>query len=125
MEMAWKEAGIVGRNGITDQKAEGDGSTPSGTYGFTMAFGLRENPGSIRAPTIKSQKAITGWMIQPVPIITSWLNTSQVAKNWNSAENMASASPYYNYALALNYNEACEPGRGLCHLSSPFYRIQG
>ena len=45
--MVWKEAGIVGRNGITDQKTEGDGSTPSGTYGFTMAFGLRENPGSV------------------------------------------------------------------------------
>ena len=70
-EMVWKEAGIVGRNGITDQKTEGDGSTPSGTYGFTMAFGLRENPAA-SCHTIRSQKATTGWMIQPVPIITSW-----------------------------------------------------
>ena len=45
--LAWQEAGIVGRNGITADKAEGDGKTPSGTYSFTLAFGLLENPGAI------------------------------------------------------------------------------
>ena len=110
-EMAWKEAGIVGRNGITDQKAEGDGSTPSGTYGFTMAFGLRENPGSI-LPYHKIAKGDYWVDDSASPYYNKLVNTSQVAKNWNSAENMASASPYYNYALALNYNEACEPGKG-------------
>lgn len=110
-EMAWKEAGIVGRNGITDQKAEGDGSTPSGTYGFTMAFGLRENPGSI-LPYHKIAKGDYWVDDSASPYYNKLVNTSQVAKDWNSAENMASASPYYNYALALNYNEACEPGKG-------------
>ena len=110
-EMVWKEAGIVGRNGITDQKTEGDGSTPSGTYGFTMAFGLRENPGSV-LPYHKITKGDYWVDDSASPYYNKLVNTSQVAKTWNSAENMAAASPYYNYALALNYNEACEPGKG-------------
>ena len=40
-EMVWKEAGIVGRKRNYGPEDRGDGSTPSGTYGFTMAFGLR------------------------------------------------------------------------------------
>ena len=45
--LEWKEASIVGRGGITSEKAEGDGRTPAGTYGFTMAFGLKDDPGSV------------------------------------------------------------------------------
>ncbi len=69
-EMAWKEAGIVGRNGITDQKAEGHSFKEC-----VIAHWSSVSARKIRAascPTIRSQKAITGWMIQPVPIITSW-----------------------------------------------------
>ena len=45
-QLAWKEAGIVGRGGITDEKREGDGKTPEGTYRFTMPFGLKDDPGA-------------------------------------------------------------------------------
>lgn len=34
------------------------------------------------------------------------------AKDWNSAENLATAYTVYNYALALSYNEECVPGQG-------------
>lgn len=110
-EMAWKEAGIVGRNGITEQKAEGDGSTPAGTYSFTMAFGLKEDPGSI----LSYHKVVKGdyWVDDSASThYNKLVNTAQTARDWNSAENMAAASPYYNYALALDYNEACVPGKG-------------
>lgn len=40
-------AGRYGKNGATDDKKEGDKKTPLGTYRFTMAFGVKENPGSI------------------------------------------------------------------------------
>ena len=70
-EMVWKEAGIVGRNGITDQKTEGTAARPPVHMDLPWLLGS----GKIRAAsfhTIRSQKATTGWMIQPVPIITSW-----------------------------------------------------
>ena len=40
-------AGRYGKNGATGDKKEGDKKTPLGTYRFTMAFGVKENPGSI------------------------------------------------------------------------------
>ena len=76
-----------------------------------MAFGLRENPGSV-LPYHKITKGDYWVDDSASPYYNKLVNTSQVAKTWNSAENMAAASPYYNYALALNYNEACEPGKG-------------
>lgn len=35
--------GYVGKNGI-GKKREGDKKTPTGTYGFTKAFGIKKNP---------------------------------------------------------------------------------
>ena len=37
-------AGRYGKNGATGDKKEGDKKTPLGTYRFTMAFGVKENP---------------------------------------------------------------------------------
>lgn len=109
--MVWKEASIVGKGGITSDKREGDGKTPAGTYGFTIAFGLKEDPKSI----LPYHKIVKGdyWVDDPSSVYYNQLvNTSATPKNWNSAENMEAASPYYNYALALDYNADCVPGKG-------------
>lgn len=109
--LAWKEAAIVGRKGISADKREGDGKTPAGTYGLTMAFGLKEDPGSI----LPYHKIVKGdyWVDDSAsPYYNRLVNTSQIPPNWNSAENMIATSPYYNYALALNYNPDCIPGMG-------------
>lgn len=109
--LVWKEAGVVGRNGITAQKREGDGKTPAGIYGFTMAFGLKEDPGSI----LPYHKIVKGdyWVDDSAsPYYNKLVNTAQTPKNWNSAENMIATSPYYNYGLALDYNPDCVPGMG-------------
>lgn len=110
-DMVWKEASIVGRGGITSDKKEGDGKTPAGTYGFTVAFGLKEDPGSI----LSYHKVVKGdyWVDDSSSAYYNKLvNTSSTPKTWNSAENLAAASPYYNYALALDYNSDCVPGKG-------------
>lgn len=109
--LAWQEAGIVGRNGITADKAEGDGKTPSGTYSFTLAFGLLENPGAILPYHLIREG--DRWVDDPASAYYNQLvNTAQTPADWNSAENLPACSPYYNYALALNYNEVCVPGKG-------------
>lgn len=109
--LAWTEAGIMGRNGITQQKREGDGKTPAGTYRFTMPFGLKEDPGAV----LPYHRIIQGdfWVDDPQSAHYNRLvNTAGTAKDWNSAENLAAAYPVYNYALALSYNEECVPGMG-------------
>lgn len=109
--LAWKEAGIVGRNGITWDKREGDGKTPAGTFGFTLSFGLKDDPGSV----LPYHKIVKGdyWVDDSAsPYYNKLVNTSQVTRNWSSAENMIATSPYYNYGLALDYNPQCEPGMG-------------
>ena len=121
--LAWQEAGIVGRNGITADKAEGDGKTPSGTYSFTLAFGLLENPGAILPYHLIREG--DRWVDDPASAYYNQLvNTAQTPADWNSAENLPARSPYYNYALALNYNEECVPGKGSaiflhCYTASP------
>ncbi|MDR3331934.1 MAG: hypothetical protein LBT08_04835, partial [Synergistaceae bacterium] len=38
--------GFVGKGGVSDEKREGDGATPSGVYSFGRAFGAADDPGS-------------------------------------------------------------------------------
>lgn len=109
--LSWTEAGIVGRNGITQEKREGDGKTPAGTYRFTMPFGLEEDPGAV----LPYHRIARGdfWVDDPQSAHYNRLvNTGETAKDWNSAENLAAAYPVYNYALSLSYNEECVPGMG-------------
>lgn len=109
--LKWKEASTVGRGGITWDKKEGDGKTPAGSYGFTMAFGLKEDPGSV----LPYHKVVKGdyWVDDSDSgYYNRLVNTSETPKSWDSAENLSTASPYYDYALVLDYNSDCVPGKG-------------
>lgn len=102
-ELKWTEKGYVGRNGITDNKKEGDGATPSGVYSFDLAFGLLDDPGSV----LPYHKIVKGdfWVDDPAsPHYNQLVNDKTTAKDWNSGENLIKATPYYNYALNLDYN---------------------
>lgn len=122
-KLEWKEASTVGRNGITTEKAEGDGKTPAGTYGFNMAFGVKADPGS----KLPYHKIVKGdyWVDDSAsPYYNRLVNTTVTPKSWNSAESLEGASPYYNYALSLDYNSDGEAGKGSaiflhCFTASP------
>lgn len=103
--------GRYGKNGASSEKREGDKKTPLGTYRFTMAFGVKENPGSILP---YHQLTDTDyWVDDPDSRYYNQLVDSRtVLKDWKSAEHMASTVPFYNYGLALDYNSSCEPGKG-------------
>lgn len=115
MQKNWTEvfttAGVYGRNGGTADKREGDGKTPLGTYQFTMAFGLKEDPGSIL--NYHQIKSGDYWVDDSQSAYYNQLvNTGEIKKAWNSAEDMSAAAPFYNYGLVLNYNTECIPGKG-------------
>lgn len=110
-EEIFKTPGVCGVNGITTEKREGDGKTPAGTYQFTMAFGLKENPGSL-LPYHKVQSGDYWVDDSSSQYYNQLVNTNVTKKTWSSAENMSTQAPFYNYALVLNYNSDCVPGMG-------------
>lgn len=104
-------AGRYGKNGATGDKKEGDKKTPLGTYRFTMAFGVKDNPGSILP---YHQLTDTDyWVDDPGSSHYNQLVDSRsTKKDWKSAEHMAAMVPFYNYGLALDYNSDRVPGKG-------------
>lgn len=111
----WKQVfttqGIYGKNGSTDEKREGDGKTPLGTYQFTMAFGLNEDPGSV-LPYHRIEQGDYWVDDSESTYYNKLVNTNQTKQAWNSAEDMMASAPYYNYGLVLDYNKDCIPGAG-------------
>ena len=101
----------VGKNGITNNKREGDGKTPTGIYSFGQAFGVAGNPGTSR-----------GWLqvnnnhywVDDVnsPYYNKLVDASQTGIQWSSAEHLIGYPTAYKYAIAVNYNTACTPGAG-------------
>ena len=62
-----------------------------------------------------SHKIVKGdfWVDDPAsPHYNQLVNDKTTAKDWNSGENLIKATPYYNYALNLDYNKERTPGAG-------------
>jgi L,D-peptidoglycan transpeptidase YkuD (ErfK/YbiS/YcfS/YnhG family) len=110
----------VGRNGVAPagEKREGDGRTPSGTFGFDFMFGVDPNPG-VKFPF----RSITGTNIV-------WDDDSSSANynlwiDTNTASAGVSPEPMhvgaYGSGAVIAYNTARTPGLGsaiFLHLSS-------
>jgi L,D-peptidoglycan transpeptidase YkuD (ErfK/YbiS/YcfS/YnhG family) len=101
----------VGFNGIAapGQKREGDGRTPSGTYGFSFFFGVLANPGV----TFHFRHAFRYdvWDDDPAsPLYNEWID-DRTADPGAAPEPMHQ-TPAYKYAAVIAYNKARTPGRG-------------
>jgi L,D-peptidoglycan transpeptidase YkuD (ErfK/YbiS/YcfS/YnhG family) len=102
----------IGYNGMAPPgaKREGDGRTPSGTYGFDFFFGVDANPGA-RFP----YRQVTGpsivWDDDPgSPLYNQWVDERQHPAGANP-EPMDQV-PAYDYGAVIGYNEARTPGAG-------------
>lgn len=111
----WQEVfvteGVYGKNGATGEKREGDGKTPTGTYNLTMAFGIKETPGSI-LPYHQIQQGDYWVDDSNSTYYNKLINVNQTRQSWSSAEDMMASAPYYNYGLVLDHNKDCVPGAG-------------
>lgn len=107
----WAVNGICGSNGISADKKEGDKKTPEGFFAPTTVFGIKDDPGS----RMGYHKLVRGdlWVDDSEsPYYNKMVNTATTPKNWKSAENMIEEAPFYNYGIALNYNEESIPYKG-------------
>lgn len=103
----------VGYNGVAPpgQKTEGDGRTPSGTYGFDFFFGVEPDPG-VAFP----YRPVTGpnivWDDDPSsPLYNQWVDDS-TADPGADPEPMDNP-PAYDYGAVIAYNtDPVVPGKG-------------
>lgn len=104
--------GLVGRNGISAQKREGDGCTPAGTYSFGNVFGLADNPDALKRYVQLTPEDF--WVDDPnSKYYNTWVHGNVRDKDWNSAEDLYSETVAYKYVAAINYNTSpVVPGAG-------------
>lgn len=100
-------AAYVGKNGI-NKKKEGDKKTPTGTYSFTKAFGIKKNPGS----KMKYIKLNRYYYWSGDRKYYNRLIDIRKVKASRAGEHLIECKPYYNYALALDYNKKCVYKKG-------------
>ncbi len=110
----------IGRNGVAPagEKREGDGRTPSGTFGFEFMFGVNPNPG-VKFPF----RAITGnnivWDDDPASAnYNLWIDTNHASAGVSPEPMYVGA---YGSGAVIGYNTARTPGLGsaiFLHLSS-------
>lgn len=102
--------GYIGKNGVTEDKSEGDIKTPLGCFSFGLAFGRPDNPGT-KLPYRKLDQS-DYWVDDPKSrYYNKLVNTANAEKDWNSAEHLYT-EPVYEYAVLINHNKDCVPGKG-------------
>ncbi|MCM1500979.1 MAG: L,D-transpeptidase family protein [Clostridium sp.] len=94
----------VGQNGLGKQK-QGDHKTPVGIYNITMAFGRKKSPGTAGISYTKLNK-YHYWSTEKSTYNT-FVDVRTLGRTQMSGEHLISYNPWYNYALALDYNKKC------------------
>jgi L,D-peptidoglycan transpeptidase YkuD (ErfK/YbiS/YcfS/YnhG family) len=102
---------VVGRAGfaVPGAKREGDGQSPSGIFGISLAFGY-----ATTADTVLPYRVCTAadlWVDDPAsPDYNRWVTAPHPAR---SAERMRRADGLYEFGLVLDYNrDPVVPGAG-------------
>ena len=105
----WKAR--VGYNGVArpGRKREGDGKTPSGTYGLSFFFGVDPNPGF--SFPFRHAYSYDYWDDDPSsPLYNEWVDKRK--QNPGANPEPMHQVPAYDYAAVIAYNTARVPGRG-------------
>jgi L,D-peptidoglycan transpeptidase YkuD (ErfK/YbiS/YcfS/YnhG family) len=103
-------AAWIGRNGMAPPgaKREGDGRTPSGTFGFGFFFGVDPDPGVLFP--YRRVHAYDFWDDDPAsPLYNLWVDASQANPGADPEPMDVSA---YDYGAVIAYNTTRTPGLG-------------
>jgi len=104
--------GYVGKQGV-GKASESASITPAGIYTLSIAFGVKDNPGT-SLPYTKVDDS-NYWVDYPD---SKYYNTFQstndptVVASWKSAEHIIDYPKPYAYVIAIDYNLSCIPNAG-------------
>jgi L,D-peptidoglycan transpeptidase YkuD (ErfK/YbiS/YcfS/YnhG family) len=102
--------GFIGKKGLGKTK-EGDNKTPVGTFHFTKAFGIANNPGCM-FPYLEVDENIY-WSGDANYKYNEMVNIKDFpALNKEDSEHIIDYNPHYMYCLNISYNENGTPGKG-------------
>lgn len=109
----WQEVlqckAYLGKNGI-DKQREGDVRTPTGDFGMLMAFGAKDDPGSL-IPYTKLTN--TMYLCGDREYYNQFVDVSKIKHTCSgNSEHLLSYIPQYNYALFFDYNKDNVYGKG-------------
>lgn len=113
---------LLGKNGI-DKVREGDAKTPTGDFGFLMAFGAKDDPGSLVSYTKLTN---TMYLCGDKEYYNQFIDVSKLEHRCGgNSEHLILYIPQYNYALFIDYNKERIFGKGSaiflhCFGSHPF-----
>jgi len=102
--------GLVGKEGLGKTR-EGYAGTPVGSFRFTEAFGIAENPGCAFPYHRVTEQDY--WSGDPACCYNRMVNTQEHPElDRENSEYLMGYYTHYQYCLNISYNEVCEPGAG-------------
>lgn len=105
---------FIGKNGITQNKVEGDGKTPEGIYKLGLAFGTHDREDIELNKNIRYIK-INKNLYWVDDIYSKYYNQlvdiTKTNKDWNSAEHLVEYPNQYEYAIEIKTNTNNIPGK--------------
>ncbi|MGE6378635.1 L,D-transpeptidase family protein [Peribacillus muralis] len=98
-----KMKGVIGKNGFTTSKKEGDGKSPVGIYSFGTAFGSETKPGGLKLGYKKTNEYDYWIDDQTSQDYNKWKTyKGNPADKWKSFERMN--HELYKYGAVIHYN---------------------
>lgn len=95
----FKTKAILGKNGITQNKKEGDGATPLGLFELKSGFGISQ------VDTLLPYRVLDGSEHWVDDVNSAHYNTLQTTKSdWSSSEHLISEDLAYRYVVVVEYN---------------------
>ena len=109
----WRQVGPavpawLGTTGMTTRPSESKSATPMGSFTLTQAFGHDADPGTA-LPYTQTTPA-DWWISQPGPLYNTFQHCSGSCAftQGDPNEHLYYETPYYNYAVVIDYNR--DPG---------------
>jgi L,D-peptidoglycan transpeptidase YkuD (ErfK/YbiS/YcfS/YnhG family) len=127
--MLYQTNGFIGKNGISDNRSQGDSTTPAGTFPIKFVFGLTQPDTKL---DFRAVTRATVWVDDLNSIYyNTWQDTSVRQRNWKEQEDLYSQFTKGGmvHCIAIGFNGDCdsansaERGRGaaifICGRKSP------
>lgn len=139
IENEWTEQmviqGVCGKNGITYNKADGDGKTPAGEFDLTFCYGISKPDTKLDFQWVDTN---TVWVNDPESEYYNTIQSTVIDGAWRSAESLYNgyfSNGEHNYCINIAANGdgitpgSAAPGKGslitVCGKTTPLTNTQG